>query len=80
MDKVYAFYKPLQYYTYYDEPNMVDRTQLQSRSNYPSSPYKGSGGGNLGSLSMWDANRLLMSKRQARYRQCYFNPISCFRK
>nr|QHB80526.1 allatostatin C [Carabus violaceus] len=25
-------------------------------------------------------DRFMMSKRQQRYRQCYFNPISCFRK
>ncbi|EFA09152.2 allatotropin II preprohormone isoform X1 [Tribolium castaneum] len=29
----------------------------------------------------WDKSiRLPEAKRQSRYRQCYFNPISCFRK
>jgi hypothetical protein len=29
----------------------------------------------------WDKSiRSPESKRQSRYRQCYFNPISCFRK
>ncbi|XP_044253399.1 uncharacterized protein LOC123004281 isoform X2 [Tribolium madens] len=34
-------------------------------------------GGDLG----WDKTlRSPEAKRQSRYRQCYFNPISCFRK
>lgn len=27
-----------------------------------------------------DASNQMIIKRQAKYRQCYFNPVSCFRK
>lgn len=83
MEKSFPYYRPmqnLQYYTY-DEPNTLDRYQLQYRSFYPSAPvFRGGGGGGSSSFPVWDPYRQMVSKRQTRYRQCYFNPISCFRK
>lgn len=84
MEKSYPYYRPmqaLQYYNY-DEPNALDRYHLQFRSFYPTSPFRGDSIGSSGSgnFPVWDPYRQLVSKRQTRYRQCYFNPISCFRK
>lgn len=86
MEKSYPFYRPmqtLQYYNY-DEPNSLDRYQVQYRSLYGGNPFGsirgGGGSGGSASFPVWDPYRQLVSKRQTRYRQCYFNPISCFRK
>jgi len=57
-----------------EETSPVDRLPLQFMRN----PSTG-GGGNV--ASYWDPMfRLPEMKRQVRYRQCYFNPISCFKK
>ncbi|TMW48585.1 hypothetical protein DOY81_006340 [Sarcophaga bullata] len=54
----------------------LDRLQMIiARYNRPtaySRPISGAGVNEL--------YRVPLSKRQVRYRQCYFNPISCFRK
>ncbi|XP_017076369.2 uncharacterized protein LOC108111413 isoform X2 [Drosophila eugracilis] len=59
-------------------PNIpMDRLQMlfaQYRPNY-SAYLRSPTYGNVNELY-----RLPESKRQVRYRQCYFNPISCFRK
>lgn len=85
MEKSYPYYRPMQtlQYANYDEPNSLDRyQQYQLRSFYPSGAFgsRGGGGGGSSNLPVWDPYRQLVSKRQTRYRQCYFNPISCFRK
>lgn len=57
-----------------EESSPVDRLPLQ----FMRSP-SGNGGGNV--APYWDPMfRLPEMKRQVRYRQCYFNPISCFKK
>jgi len=56
-----------------EESSPIDRLPLQ----FVRSP--SNGGGNI--ASYWDPMfRLPEMKRQVRYRQCYFNPISCFKK
>lgn len=75
-------YRPIpssQYFNY-DEPSPLDKYQMQYRSFVPNGPIFRGGGGGSASLPLWDTYRQLVSKRQTRYRQCYFNPISCFRK
>lgn len=75
-------YRPVpsaQYFNF-DEPSPIEKYQMQYRSFYPSAPIFRGGGGGSASLPIWDTYRQLVSKRQTRYRQCYFNPISCFRK
>lgn len=53
-----------------EESSPVDRLALQ----YLRKPSNGGG-------PYWDPMyRLPEMKRQVRYRQCYFNPISCFKK
>lgn len=79
LEKIYnSFYRPLQY-TAYDEPNSLERSNFQYRPVYQNSIFKSSAA-NRGSLPLWEPYQQLVTKRQARYRQCYFNPISCFRK
>ncbi|XP_055295589.1 uncharacterized protein LOC129565119 [Sitodiplosis mosellana] len=83
VDRSYPYYRPMQALQYfnYDEPNSVDRYQLQYRSFVPNNPGFGArGGGGSSNFPVWDSYRQLVNKRQTRYRQCYFNPISCFRK
>lgn len=56
-----------------EESSPVDRLTLQ----YVQNPLNR--GGNI--ADYWDPMfRLPEMKRQVRYRQCYFNPISCFKK
>ncbi|KAJ6646952.1 Allatostatin [Pseudolycoriella hygida] len=56
-----------------EESSPIDRVPLQ----YFRSPSVG--GNNM--ANYWDPMfRLPEMKRQVRYRQCYFNPISCFKK
>ncbi|XP_075151916.1 allatostatin C [Haematobia irritans] len=65
---------------YYDvpmQPNVypnlpMDRLQMMIAQYRPTSY--------LRSPSANELYRLPEAKRQVRYRQCYFNPISCFRK
>uniref|UniRef100_A0A6E8VZM4 Allatostatin c n=4 Tax=Cellia TaxID=44534 RepID=A0A6E8VZM4_ANOCL len=54
----------------------LDPLQLQLLAQYAqSNAISGGGGGG------WDQlYRAPEMKRQIRYRQCYFNPISCFKK
>ncbi|XP_030384485.1 uncharacterized protein LOC115631790 [Scaptodrosophila lebanonensis] len=67
--------------------------EMPAQAIYPNIPldrlqmlyaqYRPSYNGYLRSPSYGNMNelyRLPESKRQVRYRQCYFNPISCFRK
>lgn len=85
VEKTIPYYRPLpsmQYYTF-DEPGALDRYRMQpSRSFYQTSPFRSGGsiGGGAANFPVWDPLQQLVSKRQTRYRQCYFNPISCFRK
>lgn len=76
LEKIYnAIYRPLQY-TVYDEPNALERLSFKSAPVFRRSAYD-NGGGAASSGNYPGPYR----KRQAqRYRQCYFNPISCFRK
>ncbi|XP_053676468.1 uncharacterized protein LOC128726672 [Anopheles nili] len=54
----------------------LDPLQLQLLAQYAQSNAISGGGGNG-----WDQlYRAPEMKRQIRYRQCYFNPISCFKK
>lgn len=60
-----------------EDNNPLERLQMQMAKNplYSSSINGG------GSLPYWDPMfRIPEMKRQVRYRQCYFNPISCFKK
>lgn len=70
--KLYANYNP--YIANQLEDYGLDRFQLQMLAQYAQNNAIGNGGG-------WDQlYRAPEMKRQIRYRQCYFNPISCFRK
>ncbi|XP_031623836.1 uncharacterized protein LOC116341107 [Contarinia nasturtii] len=79
----YPFYRPMQSFQYFNMDEPTDRYQMQFRSFYPTNTLgmRGGSGGNL-NFPLWqlDPYRQLVSKRQTRYRQCYFNPISCFKK
>ena len=58
-----------------EESMPLERMQLQALRN---SLYPGNG---LSGGSAWEPMfRIPEMKRQVRYRQCYFNPISCFKK
>ncbi|XP_055595000.1 uncharacterized protein LOC129745714 [Uranotaenia lowii] len=71
--KLYAGYNPYVASNQLDDYGL-DRLQLQLLAQYAQSNAIGGGGG-------WDQlYRAPEMKRQARYRQCYFNPISCFKK
>lgn len=80
LERSIPLFRPLQNMQYYnyDEPRQLDRFQLQFRPYYPSTTYRGSS--NMGVGGGWDPYQTPVNKRQSRYRQCYFNPISCFRK
>ncbi|XP_034474894.1 uncharacterized protein LOC117782065 isoform X2 [Drosophila innubila] len=57
-------------------PNIpMDRLQMLYAQYRPTAYMHTPSYGNMNELY-----RLPESKRQVRYRQCYFNPISCFRK
>ncbi|XP_017014924.1 uncharacterized protein AstC isoform X3 [Drosophila takahashii] len=57
-------------------PNIpMDRLQMLFAQYRPTAYLRSPTYGNVNELY-----RLPESKRQVRYRQCYFNPISCFRK
>lgn len=77
LEKFYSSYR-LPAYIGVEEPNSLERLQLQYRANplYANNMLGGIGGAG----GYWDPLRQLVNKRQTRYRQCYFNPISCFRK
>ncbi|XP_055641300.1 uncharacterized protein LOC129778434 [Toxorhynchites rutilus septentrionalis] len=69
LKKLYNTYVPDQLDDY-----GLDRLKLQLLAQYAQSNAIGGGGG-------WDQlYRAPEMKRQIRYRQCYFNPISCFKK
>ncbi|XP_058451389.1 uncharacterized protein LOC131430418 [Malaya genurostris] len=71
--KLYTNYNPYSVNQGLDDYGL-DRLQLQLLAQYAQSNAIGSGGG-------WDQlYRAPEMKRQIRYRQCYFNPISCFKK
>lgn len=74
MEKFYSSYRFPQYFGI-EEQAPVDRLPYQYRPAYQNSGYSGNSG-----LPYWEQYRQLVTKRQSRYRQCYFNPISCFRK
>lgn len=77
LEKFYSSYR-MPAYIGVEEPNSLERLQLQYRAN-PFNPNNlFSGAAAPGAL--WDPLRQLVNKRQTRYRQCYFNPISCFKK
>lgn len=67
-----------------EETAPIDRLQMQVMRN----PYYSGGANSVNALSSpgsaaayWDPMyRIPEMKRQVRYRQCYFNPISCFKK
>ncbi|XP_067626296.1 uncharacterized protein AstC [Eurosta solidaginis] len=54
----------------------LDRLQMLIAQYRPTAYLRNSGW----SSTMNDLFRIPESKRQVRYRQCYFNPISCFKK
>ncbi|XP_023164540.1 uncharacterized protein LOC111595188 isoform X2 [Drosophila hydei] len=57
-------------------PNLpMDRLQMLFAQYRPTAYLRTPSYGNMNELF-----RMPESKRQVRYRQCYFNPISCFRK
>ncbi|ALC39228.1 Ast-C [Drosophila busckii] len=57
-------------------PNIpMDRLQMLFAQYRPTAYLRSPSYGNMNELY-----RMPESKRQVRYRQCYFNPISCFRK
>ncbi|XP_058815474.1 uncharacterized protein LOC131678985 [Topomyia yanbarensis] len=71
--KLYTNYSPYPSNQGLDDYGL-DRLQLQLLAQYAQSNAIGGGGG-------WDQlYRAPEMKRQIRYRQCYFNPISCFKK
>lgn len=74
LEKFYSSYR-FPAYIGVEEPNPLERLQLQYRAN-PNNIFNGAGG----AANYWDPLRQLVNKRQTRYRQCYFNPISCFKK
>lgn len=62
-----------------EETNPLDRMQMQVMRNSLYSGNSGNGLNTPGSAAYWDPIfRIPEMKRQVRYRQCYFNPISCF--
>lgn len=70
--KIYSNYNP--YVSNQLEDYGLDRLQLQLLAQYAQNNAIGGNGG-------WDQlYRAPEMKRQIRYRQCYFNPISCFKK
>ncbi|KXJ83430.1 uncharacterized protein LOC115266946 [Aedes albopictus] len=70
--KLYSNYNP--YVSNSLDDYGLDRLQLQLLAQYAQSNAIGGAGG-------WDQlYRAPEMKRQIRYRQCYFNPISCFKK
>ncbi|XP_038113051.1 uncharacterized protein LOC119767749 [Culex quinquefasciatus] len=70
--KMYSNYNP--YVSNQLDDYGLDRLQLQLLAQYAQNNAIGGGGG-------WDQlYRAPEMKRQIRYRQCYFNPISCFKK
>lgn len=71
--KIYSSYNPSYIGNSLDDYGL-DRLQLQLLAQYAQSNAIGGAGG-------WDQlYRAPEMKRQIRYRQCYFNPISCFKK
>jgi hypothetical protein len=78
--KFLSTYNSLQNYPLTDDVPL-DRLQMQLLAQYAQNSNSiigsnaGGGGGNY-----YDLYRTPEIKRQIRYRQCYFNPISCFRK
>lgn len=82
IEKFYSIYRSPQYFNMDDE-NSMDRLQQYQNRLYPGIPLSAIGRNtapNALPLPLWNPYRQLVTKRQSRYRQCYFNPISCFRK
>lgn len=70
--KIYSNYNP--YVSNQLDDYGLDQLQLQLLAQYAQNNAIGGNGG-------WDQlYRAPEMKRQIRYRQCYFNPISCFKK
>lgn len=64
---------------------LINRLNFRNNEDlaYFLNSYGGGSSNNALSGGGWGEERLFRSpemKRQIRYRQCYFNPISCFRK
>lgn len=82
IEKFYSIYRSPQYFNMDDE-NSMDRLQQYQNRLYSGIPFSAIGRNNAPNalpLPLWNPYRQLVTKRQSRYRQCYFNPISCFRK